>query len=87
MSGVIPAHSLDPHPAVPARVAGLGRKSATPARCTAPRIGELFSPALRQTTIVTTIMFACSYGAAFGAIQQLPQIVPGLPEVTRSDRG
>src|SRR5690606_30708316 len=27
------------------------------------------------------IMFACSYGAAFGAIQHLPQIVPGLPEV------
>ena len=26
-------------------------------------------------------MFACSYSAAFGAIQQLPQIVPGLPQV------
>ena len=26
-------------------------------------------------------MFACSYGAAFGAIQHLPQIVPGLPEL------
>jgi hypothetical protein len=26
-------------------------------------------------------MFACSYGAAFGAIQHLPQIVPGLPEM------
>ena len=26
-------------------------------------------------------MFACSYGAAFGAIQHLPRIVPGLPEV------
>jgi MFS family permease len=46
-----------------------------------PSLGELFSPELRGTTIVTTIMFACSYGAAFGAIQQMPQIVPGLPEV------
>lgn len=46
-----------------------------------PSILELFSPELRRTTIVTTIMFACSYGAAFGAIQQMPQIVPGLPEV------
>jgi hypothetical protein len=26
-------------------------------------------------------MFACAYGAAFGAIQHLPQIVPGLPEL------
>jgi MFS family permease len=26
-------------------------------------------------------MFACVYGAAFGAIQQMPRIVPGLPEV------
>ena len=31
--------------------------------------------------LVTTLMFACSYGAAFGAIQHLPQIVPGLEEV------
>ncbi len=46
-----------------------------------PSLAELFSPELRRTTIVTTIMFACSYGAAFGAIQQMPQIVPGLPEV------
>jgi MFS family permease len=46
-----------------------------------PSIGELFSPNYRKTTILTAVMFACSYGAAFGAIQQLPQIVPGLPEV------
>ena len=26
-------------------------------------------------------MFTCSFAAAFGAIQQMPQIVPGLPEV------
>jgi hypothetical protein len=26
-------------------------------------------------------MFACSYGAAFGAIQHIPRIVPGLAEV------
>jgi hypothetical protein len=46
-----------------------------------PSLGELFSPALAKTTLVTAIMFACSYGAAFGAIQHLPQIVPGLAEV------
>ncbi|MBI3207379.1 MAG: MFS transporter [Candidatus Solibacter usitatus] len=46
-----------------------------------PSIAELFQPAYRRTTIVTAIMFACSYGAAFGAIQHLPRIVPGLPEL------
>jgi MFS family permease len=46
-----------------------------------PSFAELFSPTLRKTTIVTALMFACSYGAAFGAIQQLPQIVPGLADV------
>jgi len=46
-----------------------------------PSIGQLFSPQLKRTTIVTTIMFTCSFAAAFGAIQQMPQIVPGLPEV------
>lgn len=46
-----------------------------------PSIAQLFSPELRRTTIVTALMVACSYGAAFGAIQQLPQIVPGLADV------
>ena len=46
-----------------------------------PSIRELFSPEFRRTTIVTTLMFACSYGVAFGALQQVPQIVPGLDTV------
>lgn len=46
-----------------------------------PSIAELFSPEYRKVTIVTAIMFACSYGAAFGAIQHIPRIVPGMPEV------
>lgn len=46
-----------------------------------PSIGELFQPQYRKTTLITALMFACSYGAAFGAIQHLPRIVPGLPEV------
>jgi MFS family permease len=52
-----------------------------------PSIAALFAPELRRTTIVTTIMFAMAYGAAFGAIQQLPQIVPGLPDVQAQTRG
>jgi hypothetical protein len=44
-----------------------------------PSILELFSPGLARTTILTTIVFAASYGIAFGAIQQLPQIL-GAPQ-------
>jgi len=46
-----------------------------------PSFTEIFAPQYRRTTVVTTLMFACAYGAAFGAIQHLPQIVPGLPEL------
>jgi MFS family permease len=46
-----------------------------------PSIVELFRPAYRHTTLLTALMFACSYGAAFGAIQHVPRMVPGLPEV------
>ena len=49
-----------------------------------PSFVELFKPALIQTTLITTLIFACSYGAAFGAIQQIPQIVAGLPEVRQA---
>ncbi len=42
-----------------------------------PSLAELFSPALIRTTVLTTLVFAASYGIAFGAIQQLPQILGG----------
>jgi MFS family permease len=51
-----------------------------------PSFAELFRPQFRLTTIVTAIMMACAYGAAFGAIQHLPRIVPGLPEVASLPR-
>lgn len=47
-----------------------------------PRFGELFSPELRRTTFVTTLLSACGYAAAFGALQLTPaQMVPGLPVI------
>lgn len=47
-----------------------------------PRFAELFSPELRRTTIVTTLLSACGYAAAFGALQLTPlQMVPGLPAI------
>lgn len=48
-----------------------------------PSIGELFNPKFRRVTIVTALLFACAYGAAFGTIQQSPQITPGLREVAQ----
>ena len=79
--------SADPHPAVPARIAGLAVKKRAAGTLKRPSIAALFSPEFRKTTIVTTIMFAMAYGAAFGAIQQIPQIVPGLPEVREMMQG
>lgn len=46
-----------------------------------PSLFELFAPSFRKTTLVTTFLFACSFGAAFGAIQHTPRMVPGLEEV------
>jgi hypothetical protein len=51
-----------------------------------PSFGALFTPEFRRTTIITTIMMAAVYATAFGAIQQMPRIVPGLPEVQAMDR-
>jgi MFS family permease len=80
MSGLIPAIPLIViRPFLPESPVWAQKKASGSLR--RPSIAELFAPALRKTTIVTTIMFACSYGAAFGAIQQLPQIVPGLADV------
>jgi MFS family permease len=48
-----------------------------------PSFGELFAPSLRRTTIVTAILSACGYAAAFGALQMTPIFIsPGLPVVT-----
>ncbi|HCS54059.1 MFS transporter [Rubinisphaera sp.] len=52
-----------------------------------PSIAALFSPKYRRTTIVTTLMFACSYGAAFGALQHTPRIVPSMPQVQEMTKG
>src|SRR5579864_1175589 len=48
-----------------------------------PSVVELFRPLYCRTTIVTALLLACAYGAAFGSIQQSPQITAGLPEVLR----
>lgn len=80
MSGLIPAIPLIIiRPFLPESPKWAAKKAAGTLR--RPSFAELFAPDLRRTTILTTIMFACSYGVAFGAIQQLPQIVPGIDAV------
>jgi MFS family permease len=85
MSGVIPALPLILiRPFLPESPAWAQKRAAGTLK--RPSIAALFSPDLRRTTIVTTIMVAMSYGAAFGAIQQMPRIVPGLAEVAALTR-
>jgi len=74
ISGVIPAIPLILiRPFLPESPAWAKKKESGTLR--RPSIRELFSPALMRTTLVTTFLFAASYGIAFGAIQQLPQIL------------
>jgi MFS family permease len=49
-----------------------------------PSILALFNPELRKTTIVTTLVFATTFGLAFGAIQQNPQILAGHIDVQKA---
>jgi MFS family permease len=80
MSGVIPAIPLMViRPFLPESPAWQEKKKAGTLK--RPSFGELFEPRFRRTTVVTTVMMACAYAAAFGAIQQVPRIVPGLAEV------
>jgi MFS family permease len=80
MSGVIPAIPLIlVRPFLPESPGWQAKKRAGTLK--RPSFAEIFRPELRRTTIVATIMMACAYAAAFGAIQQMPRIVPGLPEV------
>jgi MFS family permease len=80
MSGVIPAIPLIViRPFLPESPAWREKKAAGTLK--RPSLAELFDARFRTTTIVTTVMMACAYAAAFGAIQQMPRIVPGLPEV------
>jgi MFS family permease len=80
ISGLIPAIPLILiRPFLPESPVWAAKKSAGTLR--RPSLAEIFAPQFRRTTLVTTIMFACSYGAAFGAIQQMPQIVARFSEV------
>ena len=85
ISGVIPAIPLILiRPFLPESPVWREKKLAGTLR--RPSFAALFTPEFRRTTIVTTVMMACVYAAAFGAIQQMPRIVPGLADVQGLDR-
>jgi MFS family permease len=76
ISGVIPAIPLILiRPFLPESPAWAKKKAEGTLK--RPSILALFSPELRKTTILTTIVFASTFGLAFGAIQQNSQILPG----------
>ncbi len=80
MTGLIPAFPLLViRPFLPESPAWQQKRAAGTLR--RPSLAALFTPELRRTTLVTTAMFAMAYGAAFGAIQHIPRILPGLAEV------
>jgi MFS family permease len=80
ISGLIPALPLLAiRPFLPESPVWMAKRAAGTLK--RPSIAALFTPELRKTTIVTTLMLALGYGAAFGAIQHMPRIVPGLAEV------
>ncbi len=85
LSGLIPALPLlILRPWLPESPAWRAKKEA--GTLSRPRFSALFSPELRRTTIVTTVLMAASYALAFGAIQQATRIVPGLDDVRTLER-
>lgn len=80
ISGLLPAIPLMLiRPFLPESPAWAEKKAAGTLK--RPNFLALFQPQYSRTTWVTMIMYAASYAAAFGAIQQIPRIVPGLSEL------
>ncbi|MDA7644764.1 MFS transporter [bacterium] len=86
ISGLLPAIPLILiRPFLPESPAWQAKKDAGTLK--RPSFAALFAPDLRRATIITTLMFACSYGAAFGAIQHVQRMIPGLPQVKERVEG
>lgn len=51
-----------------------------------PSFRELLQPRLRRATLLTTLLVACCYALAFGMLQHIPRVVPGLPQVASLPR-
>ncbi len=85
ISGVIPALPLILiRPFLPESPAWREKKQAGTLK--RPSLAAIFQGDLKRATLVTTVLFACGYGAAFGAIQHVPRLVPALAEVSALPR-
>ncbi len=80
ISGVIPAIPLMlVRPFLPESPAWKRKREAGQLKRPNPLV--LLQRSYRRTTVITTILFAMSFGAAFGAIQHAPRIATGLVDV------
>jgi MFS family permease len=80
LSGLIPAIPLLlVRPFLPE--SPLWREKKSTIRLERPRLTELFRPALRKTTLVATLLFACSWALPLGALQHTVRMVTGLADV------
>ncbi len=79
MTGLLPAIPIAALlPFVPESIVWRERKASGTLK--RPSFREIFSPGLLRITVVTTILSACAYAAAFGTLQvTVTQGVPGLP--------
>jgi MFS family permease len=85
MSGVIPAIPLILiRPFLPESPVWRERRAAGTLK--RPSIRELFSAKLRPITVVSTLMLAMAYGSTFGALQQVPQMLAGVPQIQEQTR-
>jgi hypothetical protein len=77
LSGLIPAVPLMiARPFLPESPVWRGLRKG--GNLTRPSIAALFAPNMRRTTLLTTLMMACTLAIPYGALQQTPRIVPGL---------
>jgi MFS family permease len=80
LSGLIPAIPLLlVRPFLPE--SPLWREKRSGIRLDRPRLSELFQPALIKTTLIATLLFACTYALPLGAIQHTVRMVSGLADV------
>ncbi|HTU44920.1 MAG TPA: MFS transporter [Bryobacteraceae bacterium] len=80
LTGLIPAVLLlVTRPFLPESPIWLREK--TQGKLKRPSFSELFSPELRKTALLTTLMTACAYAGSFGTLQHVARIVPGLPAI------
>jgi MFS family permease len=80
LSGLVPALPLlVVRPFLPE--SPLWREKKASIRFERPHLSELFQPALLRTTLVATLLLACTYALPLGAIQHTVRMVPGLSDV------